>query len=171
MIPLVSLAALLWEEDAQRLRIGLKLFPACLGALESFPSSATRAGAWRVVVVHRGDPDTAREARAALAALGSVRGLPLSARVAEVEELEALDEAAVSAIFVVSLELESSRLRAWSERYGVLVFSPFAGDVERGAVAGIAVGERIQPAVNLTQAARAALVFKPFFLRVARQHE
>lgn len=171
MIPLVSLAALLWEEDAQRLRIGLKLFPACLGALESFPASATRAGAWQVVVVHRDDPDTAREAREALAALGSVRGLPLSARVAEAEELEALEEAAVSAVFVVSLGLESEHLKDWSERYGVMVFSPFAGDVERGAVAGISIGERIQPAVNLTQAARAALVFKPFFLRVARQHE
>ncbi len=74
-------------------------------------------------------------------------------------------------IFVASLDVGGKRLRLWSERHRTLVFSPFAGDVEAGAVAGIHVADRILPFVNLPQAHRAEVRFKPFFLDVAHRYE
>ena len=69
---------------------------------------------------------------------------------------------------MTSVGVGAARLRAWSERFRTLVFSPFAGDVEAGAVAGIYVADRILPFINLRQAQRAGIRFKPFFLKVAR---
>lgn len=157
---------LLWEEDSQRLRLGLRLFPACLGALEHTPVSAIRAGAWQVVVVHRNDPDTAQQVREHLETIPSIQGLPLAVESMDADVFDQRSDLAVSAVFIASVNLDSQRLREWSERYRILVFSPFLGDVARGAVAGFHVSERILPSVNFTQAERAGIAFRPFFLQV-----
>lgn len=163
--------AALWEEDRQRLAVGIKLFPACLGALEGLEQKRAPDGRLGVAVVYRDSDQDAREAARALNDVGQVRGLPLAVTLFSVTALETYQGPPLSAIFVASLDLGSQRLKAWSERDRLLVFSPFDGDVEAGAVAGIRVTDRVLPAVNLTQAARAGLRFKPFFLQVAHRYE
>lgn len=163
--------AALWEEDRQRLAVGLKLFPACLGALEGLEQRRAPDGRLGVAVVYRDSDQDAREAARVLNDIGQVRGLPLAVTLFSVTALDAYQGPPLSAVFVASLDLGSRRLRAWSERDHLLVFSPFDGDVEAGAVAGIRVTDRILPAVNLAQAARAGLRFKPFFLQVAHRYE
>ena len=77
----------------------------------------------------------------------------------------------MAGVFVASVAVGGARLQAWSERLQTLVFSPFAGDLEAGAVAGLYVADRVLPFINAPQARRAGLRFKPFFLKVARQYE
>ncbi|WP_243651516.1 YfiR/HmsC family protein [Thiobaca trueperi] len=161
----------LWEEEQQRFRVGLKIFPACLGAVESLEDRLTSDGSLQVLVVYEGSDAAARQAVTSLNGIGRVRGLTLNAKALSVTALDEDREAEVSAIFVASVGLGSRHLRAWSERYQVLVFSPFDGEVEAGAVAGLYVADRILPYINLTQAQRARIRFKPFFLQVARQHD
>lgn len=161
----------LWNEDEQRFSVGLKLFPAALGALESLEERRNEAGALEILVVHAGGDDLAREAAQHLIRLGSIRDLPLSVRTIDRDALDRGAHPPPAGIFVASVGMRGEWLRRWSERTGGLVFSPFAGDVEAGAIAGVHVSDRILPAVNLTQARRAGLVFKPFFLKVARVHE
>lgn len=164
---------LLWREEEQRFRVGLKLFPACLGAVESLQEKRLPDGDLRVLVVHDGPAQTASEVVRNLKRLGEIRDFPLLVESVSAAKLDAsaAGSGSVSGIFIASVGVGSQRLRAWSERYRALVFSPFAGDVERGAVAGIHVTDRILPYVNLVQAARAGVRFKPFFLQVARKHE
>jgi hypothetical protein len=168
--PFGSVAGL-WPEEQQRLRVGLKLFPAVLGAQEELRARCGPDGMLRVLVVHRGSDEVAQRAARSLKDLGEVDKLPLAVGIRSLGELESSSEESIAAIFVASVGLEHKRLRRLSERHRVLVFSPFAGDVAGGAVAGIHVADRILPAVNLEQAKRAGLRFKAFFLRVAHHGE
>ena len=160
----------LWQEDEQRLQVGLKIFPAVLGAIESLDSNYAAAGSLQVLVVYQGSAAGADEAVRVLDAIGKVRGLPLRAKALTLEALDQYSARPVAGVFVASTAVGGARLRAWSERLQTLVFSPFAGDLEAGAVAGLYVADRVLPFINAPQARRAGLRFKPFFLKVARQH-
>lgn len=161
----------LWQEDEQRLQVGLKLFPAFLGALQDLERYRTRDGSLRVLVLFRGMRAPATEVADRLAEVDRVRGMPLSLEVIRCDEMNAYAGPRPAAIFVASVEVDRGKLRPWSERHRVLVFSPFGGAVEEGAVAGLYVADRILPYVNIRQAARAKVRFKPFFLQVARRYE
>lgn len=161
----------LWEEEQQRFRVGLKVFPACLGAVENLDDRLASDGSLQVLVIYEGSDATARQAVTSLNGIGKVRGLTLNAKALSVTAIDEDREADVSAIFVASVGLGSRYLRAWSERYRALVFSPFDGEVEAGAVAGLYVADRILPYINLAQSQRAGIRFKPFFLQVARQYD
>lgn len=161
----------LWQEEEQRLRVGLKIFPAVLGALEALESKRSADGSLLVLVVHQGPTQIGHEAALNLGGIGQVRGLPLSVKELTVNALDHHDTTPIAGIFVASPGLGADRLGAWSEHYRTLVFSPFAGEVEVGAVAGVYVTDRILPYINRPAAQRAGLHFRPFFLKVARQYE
>jgi hypothetical protein len=161
----------LWHEEAQRLRVGLKIFAAVLGAVEPRPAERDPSGELQILVVHEGARPAAQEAVASLGAIGQIRGRPLRIEMLDAQALDDFRGTPPDGIFVASLGLGGRRLRAWSEGLRTLVFSPYAGDVEAGAVAGIHVSDQILPALNLPQARRAGLRFKPFLLRVAHTHE
>lgn len=159
----------LWPEEAQRLRLGIELFPAVLGALVDLEQRATAERRLRVVVIGSGAKTAAARAASGLRELGAVRGLPLVVEVRPPESAQG--SSAAAAFFVAVPGLPARQLRAWSEQGGVVVFSPFAGEVEKGAIAGLSVTDRILPHLNLRQARRAGLEFKPFFRRVAKVHD
>jgi hypothetical protein len=161
----------MWQEDEQRLRVGLKLFPAVLGALEPPDDQTAGDQALRVAVVSEGSPEGADRAASALRAIGQIRGRPLRVVTLNARGLDTFTEVPLGGVFVAHPGFSGARLRAWSERLRTLVFSPFAGDVEAGAVAGIHVSDQILPFLNLAQARRAGVRFKPFLLRVARRYE
>ncbi|NEV61947.1 hypothetical protein [Thiorhodococcus minor] len=161
----------LWQEDEQRLQVGLKLFPAFLGALEDLDRYRTQDGSLHVLVLFQGVRGPAMEVADRLAEVDRVRGVPLSLEVVRGDEMNGYAGPRPAAIFVASVEADRGNLGSWSERYGVLVFSPFGGAVEEGAIAGLYVADRILPYVNVRQAARAKVRFKPFFLQVARRYE
>jgi hypothetical protein len=161
----------LWQEEEQRLRVGLAVFPAALGAMEPLTEKRSPDGRLDLFVVHDGSPEAAREAVESLEAIGQVRGIPIAVTVLTPEALDAYSGSVPAGIFVASTGLGSARLRRWSERLRTLVFSPFAGDVEAGAVAGISVTDQILPYINRGQAQRAQIRFKTFFLEVAREYE
>ncbi len=161
----------LWPEEEQRLRVGLKLFSAVLGAVEGIEARRSPDGDLKVVVVCDGSEEVGREAAMARQRVDTIRNLPLTVRHLSVTALDAYQGPPLGGIFVACVDVGGERLRAWSQRHHTLVFSPFAGDVEAGAVAGIYVSDQILPYINTAQAKRAEVSFKPFFLQVARQYE
>ncbi|EXJ15572.1 hypothetical protein [Imhoffiella purpurea] len=161
----------LWREDAQRFRVGLKLFPACLGALESLAEYSTPDGRLLILVVYEGSDSAARQAASNLDAIGEIRGIPLDVRLQSAMTLDDYRGDAPGGIFVASVGIPPARLKGWSVRHRALVFSPFSGAVEDGAVAGLYVADRILPYVNRAQARRAKVRFRSFFLEVARSYE
>lgn len=160
-----------WQEDHQRLHAGLDVFPAVLGGLVDLDDKASTEGDLPVAVAHAHSPEAGRHAASALQAMEPIRGHPLRVIVLEAAALDTYEGPPLAGIFVASIGMEGPRLRAWSERLRTLVFSPFAGDVESGAVAGLHVSAQVLPFLNLSQARRAGVRFRHFLLRVSRHHE
>jgi len=161
----------LWHEDEQRMRLGLKLFPVSIGALEAFESALGPDGRLLVLVVYEGPRNPALQVAAHFETAAKVRGHGLRVEVLSAADLDAYTGPRPGGIFIASVGLAPNRLRAWSERQRTLVFSPFDGAVEDGAVVGLHVTDRILPIVNLTQAERAGVRFRPYFLAEARHYE
>ena len=65
---------------------------------------------------------------------------------------------------------ELDRLVAWSIRHGVILYSPFEGDVERGVLAGVSIEAKVLPYINQRTLDASGVEFKPFFMRVAKVH-
>ena len=65
---------------------------------------------------------------------------------------------------------ELDRVIAWSIRHGVILYSPFEGDVERGATAGLSIEAKVLPFVNQRTLDASGVELKPFFLKVAKVH-
>lgn len=66
---------------------------------------------------------------------------------------------------------ELERLVRRSIEQGVILFSPFEGDVEKGALAGLSVQASVRPYINLKVLKETGIAIKPFYLRVARTYE
>ncbi|MGE5154890.1 MAG: hypothetical protein ACM3ST_12860, partial [Bdellovibrio bacteriovorus] len=150
---------------------GLEIFPAVMGAVEARDDKVSTAGDLPIAVVHAQSPDAGRHAASTLQAVESIRGHPLKVIILEAADLDTYAGPPLAGIFVANAGIEGARLRSWSERLRTLVFSPFPGDVEAGAVAGVHVSDQVLPFLNLPQAARAGVRFRPFLFRVARHHE
>ncbi|WP_242513354.1 YfiR family protein [Halochromatium salexigens] len=142
-----------------------------LGALEGLQQRQSADGQLLVVVAHQGSNDAVKQVVSTLEEINQVQGMPLDVKVLPLDDLQTYRGPALSGIFIASVEIEPESLRQLSVVHGVLVFSPFAGHVQAGAVAGIHVTDRILPAINLAQARRAGVRFKAFFLRVAHHAE
>ena len=166
-----ALGGALWQEQEQRLRIGAKILPACLGSVEDLSRLRAKDGDLLILMVHADMAGATREVEQLLAGVTSIRGLPVRLETLSADALERRENGPVAAIFVIDPEISAARMQDWGRRLGALVFSPFPGHVEDGAVAGIYVADRILPFVNLRRARAAGLGFKPFFLEVARTHE
>ncbi len=78
----------------------------------------------------------------------------------------------ITALFIAQhlSEVEIAELTRFADSMQIISFSPFAGDVERGILGGIAVSDRILPEINLGTLRRSGISLKPFFLRVARHY-
>jgi len=174
MHPLVgpgAAAETVWDEDRQRLNIGIKLFPACLAADQALASKLDDKGHLVILVLHTDAPALAAAVAEELRSLEKVQDLPLAIRVITPDQLAAFDGQRIAALFVAAPGVPSELFERVVRGHRALLFSPFAGDVERGAVAGIELSDRILPYINLRQAEAAQIRFKPFFLRVAAHYE
>jgi hypothetical protein len=59
-------------------------------------------------------------------------------------------------------------LLAWCIAEGVILYSPFEGDVERGATAGLSVQAKVQPFVNLATLKSSGIRLRRFYLEHSR---
>jgi hypothetical protein len=51
---------------------------------------------------------------------------------------------------------------------GVILYSPFEGDVERGATAGVSIQSKVQPFVNAGTLKSSGIALRRFYLDHAR---
>ncbi|MFW5723308.1 MAG: hypothetical protein ACOCWF_01955 [Halochromatium sp.] len=166
-----ALARVLWPEEQQRLRVGLRIFPAVISALEGLQQRQSADGRLHVAVAYQGSDAAVDQVVTGLEEIEQIQDMPLTVTVLALEELRTYRGPPLGGIFIASVDLKPALMRDLSVTHGALVFSPFAGHVQAGAVAGIHVTDRILPAINRAQAQRAGVRFKAFFLRVAHHAE
>jgi len=158
--------------DERRVRTGAKFFRALLAADLKLTEKAAGDGSVAVWVYARRDQDI----RAVLGAIApgaagaqpTIRGVWVAA--SAIEQLPRDDAAAPVGIFLATpmSDADFARLLQWSIDRHVIVYSPFEGDVERGAAAGMVIEAKVLPYVNLTTLEKSGIELGSFFLNVAK---
>lgn len=159
--------------DALRLRSSARLLHALLRADESLEQRVPAAAGLRVLIY----ADSRRVAEPLLPLVapadvkrGSVRGRRVAA-----EAITRLPHTAPEAELPVAVFLASplpaaqfEALLAWCIAHRVILYSPFEGDVERGATAGLSVRAKVQPFVNRDTLAASGIQLGAFYLAQSR---
>lgn len=154
--------------DERRVRTAARLVRALLTAHEGLAAMQQNGGGLEVLVW--GEQE--RHTKPLLTLIAPpVRGGPtlvsgLELRARADTELPASDAIPPVAIFLSEkLDDEAfSRLLAWCIAHGVILYSPFEGDVERGATAGVSIQAKVQPLVNLDTLRSSGIALRRFYL-------
>jgi len=64
-----------------------------------------------------------------------------------------------------------NRIMRFAKRNHILVFSPFTGDVERGATVGIAITSRVKPYFNMQTLEDSSISINPLLIKVSKRYE
>jgi len=64
-----------------------------------------------------------------------------------------------------------SRIMRFAKRNQILVFSPFTGDVERGATVGIAITSRVKPYFNMRTLQDSSISINALLMKVSKRYE
>jgi len=161
------------DADDRRIRAGARLFRSLLTAQVALESRAAADGALHVIL-YGSDAHLSGEIASLIASGGDAgkTGIKdLAVKIDNVTSLSALAQAQQPAgVFIVSAQSEKdlAELVQWSTASKVVLYSPFDGDVERGAAAGICIEAKVQPFLNLPALQAAGVELKPFYVKVAR---
>jgi hypothetical protein len=161
------------DADDRRVRAGARLFRSLLTAQVALESRAAADGALHVVL-YGADAHLAEEISMLISANGEggKSGIKdLAVKIDNVANLAALAQTQqLAGVFLISAQSEKdlAELVRWSTAAKVVLYSPFDGDVERGAAAGICIEAKVQPFLNLPALQAAGVEIKPFYIKVAR---
>ncbi len=150
------------------------MFRTMLAADLDLATKRNALGRLTLAVVYSTHPDLATAAQKTMQERSSagLRNFPV---IIEKQPLAALlkQEVPPSGIFIAN-PLQITELLAlvrYGIRHGVVVYSPYLGDVERGVAGGLSVEARVRPYVNVATLQQAKLRIKSFFLKVAKRYE
>lgn len=167
------------EVRERRIRGGLRLFRAILAADEDISRKTDADGRLRLIVLHEQRPDEAKSFAEELAGLGKgkkrgrIRGVPIEVEASDDLALESFASDPPAGFFLVeSLGDDAlARLVAYGIEHGVIVYSPFEGDVDRGVLGGLAIETRVRPYINMQTMRDSQIRIKAFFLKVAKHYD
>ena len=154
-----------------RLQIGINLLPAIVAANQSLAATDIDRNL-PIYLVYRENRYLSEQLKQRIEQLDKIRGRAVEAEAISLEELLAAEPQPLSVVFIVEpLERQLPDLVRFAEQQRLLLFSPFAGDVERGVSAGFQVTDKVLPEVNMASLKQSKIQLKAFFLRIAVKYE
>ena len=173
------------EQENLRARVGIELFPSVLSADIGIKQKQDVDGKLRILVLYHQQKEIAEDIARYLNRVGHVKGIPL--KVEQVQRTDLKPDSKIDSNLDSKLNSNQAKTIAgifiaehvgddlpfilqFAEQKGILVFSPFEGDVERGAPAGIYISDRIFPYVNIEALNRFNIRLKPFFLKISEKY-
>lgn len=163
----------------QRVQIGLRLFRTLLAADQDLAEKVNADGRLELALIYRDDRGRAEEFATALqesghgSEQGKIKNFPIQITLTDVARLKELWRQAPAAIYLVQ-PLPDSVLETVT-RYGIdhqrIVFSPFEGQVEKGALAGLAIEVRVMPYINGATLKQSGVRLNHLLLKVAKIHD
>lgn len=171
LLPIPGTTSLAQDALSPRLQIGINLLPAIVAANQSLAATDIDRSL-PIYLVYRENRYQAEQLRQRIDRVGRIRGRALEAETISLEKLLAAEPQPLSVVFVAEpLDRQLPDLVRFAQRQRLLLFSPFAGDVERGVTAGFQVTDKVLPEVNMASLKQSKIQLKAFFLRIAVKHE
>lgn len=162
------------EATDRRVKISLPLFPRIVAVDDKFHSKLTSDNKVRLVFVYDSNQERARELAKTVKENNAnivniqVDSVPLSLE-------EQLKETAITptAIFVSEPlgESDFKELVLYGINKGIIVFSPYSGDVERGATVGLAITSRVFPYFNNKTLEASGVKINPLLLEMSKRYD
>ena len=160
------------EREERRIRAGLDLFPSFVAADLDLEEKRDAEGRLFLIVHYVDSWDRAEEMVEKLVGMKQIRGIALRVQAVRDSELtEWSSEPPMAIFFADGLPRDTRELTKFSLEHGVMLFSPFPDDLQRGAHGGIWISDRILPQVDLEALEESKIRLKSFFLKVAKHDE
>ena len=162
-----------------RINIGLKLFRAILAADLQIKTKKNANKELPLLLIYKDNPKRGQQFAQYLLQLGKknspaqIKKIPLRVSYISYQTFLVGQHERPAGIFLVD-QMSSKELAAIT-RYGIqnqlITFSPFEGDVQKDIAAGLSIGARVRPEINITTLNASEIKIKAFFLKVAKKHE
>jgi hypothetical protein len=172
---LIGLASASADDTAdRRIQISLPVFPRIVAVDNEFKQKLLPGNKVLFVFLYEYDREKAESLAESLQnKLTNVAGMEFSTAIALVGDQLVTTAPVPTAMFAA--ESFSEQTFAAALEYAVkqhrLLFSPYVGDVERGAMAGIAIGSRVRPYFNMKSLKRAAIDINAVLLNLSKRYE
>ena len=178
---LLSLTSISWGEflrvnqtSDRRVKISLSIFPRVVAVDYAFKDKLTSKGEARMVIVYNKDRQKAAETGADFIAKGqSVAGKAMDVVLMSADEVikSGVDEATAFFLAERVSNLQLYGLIKYAVKRKRILFSPFKGDVERGATAGIAVTSRVKPYFNMATLNNSNIKINDMLMKLSKQYD
>ena len=171
LLAMLGTTSLAQDPLSPRLQIGINLLPAIVAANQSLAATDINRNL-PIYLVYRENRYPAEQLEQHIVQVGKIRERSLEAEAISLEELLAAEPQPLSVVFVAEqLDRQLPDLVRFAQQQRLLLFSPFAGDVERGVTAGFQVTDKVLPEINMASLKQSKIQLKAFFLRIAVKHE
>jgi len=171
LVPILGTSSLAQDALSPRLQIGINLLPAIVAANQSLAATDIKRNL-PIYLVYREDRYQGEQLKQRISQVGKIRGRALEVEAISLDEFIAAEPQPLSVVFIAEpLDRQLPGLVRFAQQQRLLLFSPFAGDVERGVTAGFQVTDKVLPQVNMASLKQSKIQLKAFFLRIAVKHE
>ncbi|MCW8931143.1 MAG: hypothetical protein OQL19_12990 [Gammaproteobacteria bacterium] len=167
------------EMTDARINIGLKLFRAILAADLAIKTKQNNQNELPILIIYKDNPHKGDKFSQILSDMGKkdghaqIKGIPLN--IISISYQNFLDEKydSPAGIFLVD-KMSNDELEQIVD-YGItqhtIIYSPFEHDVKKNITAGLHIGARVHPIVNMKTLKASKIQLKSFFLKVAKKYE
>ncbi|MBF0613365.1 MAG: hypothetical protein G8345_22045 [Magnetococcales bacterium] len=151
------------------LQVGVKLFPSFLAADQDIAFKNDQDGSLLILVVHSGQTKAAEMVEHYLKNVQTIRNVPLQVHTVHLQDIQKYNARIIGGVFLAQpLENSLGELVEFCKIHKTLLFSPFKADVERGALGGMLITDKVQPLINRATMDESGIRIKSFFLKVAK---
>jgi len=158
----------------RRLTISASLFPRIIAVDTDITDKLDADGNIRLVLIYSDSKSKAEKiSKLMTRKVKKIAGKTIVFSLIDINKPSLLDSEKHTGVFLVQplSETQIQKVKDHSSKNGILLFSPFEGDVERGAMASIFVGAKIRPYFNSLSMKNARVNLKPALLKVSKLYE
>lgn len=162
------------ETTDRRVKISLSLFPKIVAVDNGFQSKLTEDNKVKLVFVYDRNKSQAKAlAREVGKANRNIVNFQVDCLSVPLTDQLQDQLAAPTAIFIAEPlgEDDFRQLVLYGINKGVIVFSPYSGDVERGATVGLAITSRVFPYFNNNTLQASGVEINPILLEMSKRYE
>ncbi len=156
------------ERDELSVRAGLDLFPSLITADLGITEKKGPDGTLIFLLIYTDNRAQAVSMSETLGALKTIRNIPIRVEVSNDLTMRAYADNPPAGIFLTQPLYERlPEIIKYAIDKGIILFSPFQGDVEKGVLGGLHITDRVLPYINKSTMNAAGINIKQFFMRVS----
>ena len=162
------------ELEERRIKISLAIFPKIVAVDQDLESKLTRDNNVKFLFVYDNNKSKAEALSELLRdKVTNIAGKPVRIVVMNVRDVSLIFTDRSAAIFITERldKTQFDKIVRVGVSEQIIVFSPYAGDVERGATVGVAIGNRVRPYFNIDTVNTSKVNILKKLLKVSKHYE